>query len=363
MNPNNLAPEVRSQIILQLLKEFENIIFTYKLELSTPTFTLSESSTSLGSWQPNIRLITISTYLITNHPWKTVTEVLKHEIAHQIADEIYGGHIGHDQTFMKACEKIAVESWARSASVELNPTAPNLTAIAAGEKDENPFTRKLGKLLNLAKSANENEATLALTKAKELREKYNLQDLKPISETDIYVHTIRTGRKRLNQTYTYLVKIITSHFGVKAIFSCEYNYQHDQEFKSIEIIGTAKDIVIADYIFSFLRRSVDNLWTQYKLSLKTSSIRHQNSYKLGVLVGFEKKLNDNKKTNQKRSLVKHDNLQKITTYLQKRYPKTVTSKSQLSSTDQSSFTAGTIAGKRVEISSALSTGKSLNYLA
>ena len=68
----------------------------------------------------------------------------------------------------------------------------------------------------------------------------------------------------MDNSYTFLVKILTSFFGVKAIFTEEFNAADQKEYKTIEMIGYSKDLIIAEYVYNFLLRQVELLWLDHK---------------------------------------------------------------------------------------------------
>ena len=64
--------------------------------------------------------------LIEQHPWDIVVEVLKHEMAHQLADELLGGcESAHGVIFRDACRMLGVANWAAGAACDLPQEIPN----------------------------------------------------------------------------------------------------------------------------------------------------------------------------------------------------------------------------------------------
>jgi len=121
MNHTFIDQSLREKIWLRrLVEEYDQIVRKYQIKGMKPAnLRLSDGSTTLGTWSPSLRLITLSKKLLLNAPWETVIQIFKHEIAHQIADEILGGDVGHGQVFASACQKIWVEPWARNPKVEI----------------------------------------------------------------------------------------------------------------------------------------------------------------------------------------------------------------------------------------------------
>lgn len=374
-----LNSDQRSMILHQLLREYENILYQYKIKVRTPSLKLNDSKQTMGSWDRTLHQISISSHLIRSATWKQVVEVLKHEIAHQISDELLGGHSGHDDTFSRACEMIFVEHWARSATVEINFHQPTLETLVSNSS-ENGMERRLKKLLSLAESSNEHEASLALKKATEIKKKYDLVINRKYTSSDIHCHILRTKKKRLDSAYTYLAKILTTHFGVKAIFSSEFDITKESELKTIELIGAPKDLLVADYVYHYLLNTLDSLWNHHKKNehKKGSKALARGSYRLGVLVGFLDTLNNSAKSNDSKAnrvsawfrrkpeneneketqdlnkpILIHNTLV-LDDYFNSKYPRVSSTKSRTSGGDSQSYSAGKNAGRKIRISDAVS---------
>jgi len=91
----------------QLQDDFGQICFQYSLHLVHPVIEIIETTETLGRWQRHIRTIGISRHVVVNHGWDMTINVLKHEMAHQICDELFGGHeMPHDSRFRQACDML-----------------------------------------------------------------------------------------------------------------------------------------------------------------------------------------------------------------------------------------------------------------
>jgi len=60
----------------------------YGRRLRRPLFALTDGRSRWGSWSADRREICLSRHLVFNHAWDAVREVLFHEMAHQLADEV-----------------------------------------------------------------------------------------------------------------------------------------------------------------------------------------------------------------------------------------------------------------------------------
>jgi len=104
--------EYRRKWLYQLQSEFKQICSWYRIALAVPSFRISESPATLGSWHPESRTISISSTLINEYSWDAVINVLKHEMAHQYVHEYMGRgmELPHGQAFADACNKLGVLS-------------------------------------------------------------------------------------------------------------------------------------------------------------------------------------------------------------------------------------------------------------
>ncbi len=104
----------------QLLIEYEDICWSYGIELTPPIFEISETTKEVGSWHPSTRILRLSHHLIVESPWLVTLQVLKHEMAHQLCSELFcSGEKGHGKDFQKGCELLGVEPQFRRAQSSL----------------------------------------------------------------------------------------------------------------------------------------------------------------------------------------------------------------------------------------------------
>src|SRR5207244_12411806 len=118
--------------------------------------------TRCGTETPETRSITLAHRLIEQHPWDIVVEVLKHEMAHQLADERLGGYeSAHGVIFRDACRLLGVANWASSAACDLPAEMPNWRQRVLTSEEVRLLNRAVN-LRALADSTNEHEAALAV---------------------------------------------------------------------------------------------------------------------------------------------------------------------------------------------------------
>lgn len=271
----------------QLLNEFQDMTWRYNITLQAPAIEISSSKKRLGSWHSDSRTIKISSYLILHHSWAITLNVLKHEIAHQICSEIFNSYeVAHGATFQKACSLLGLPHEYRSAAGDLLETFNHLETETKEITEGRRFLSRVEKLLALAQSANENEASLAMRKANELIEKYNLEIWGNNTTCRYRCIIINRKKKRIEGWQRKICLILRDFFFVKTIHSSLYDPLIDQTHKTIELLGTEENVTVAEYCYSFLENQLTILWNTNRHKFNNSARTEKNSYYHGVLAGF-----------------------------------------------------------------------------
>lgn len=373
MNFESLLSEMFSKVIFQLYKEYDYICYLYKIKLTKPMITIEDLSSEWGSWNPTFKTIRLSRKLITDYPWHVVIQVLKHEMAHQIVTQQYQSDSGHDQLFQQACETIAVLPKFRKAKLNLDDLAakedfPNLNS------EDQVMLRKVEKLLNLAQSANEHEAYLAMQKVQEIYQKYNIENIQKKNNEHYESLFINFNKKVLPSTYQFIFALIQNHFFVNIIYGEMYDYLNQESYKSVEIIGKKSNIKMAEYVFYFLKDKIEKLWIEYQKNGNISA-KYKLSFQKGVIEGFHSKLDKQiKKTEQniKKNvdseevnlpmLLKEEQTY-LNNYTKKLYPKLSTKSSSSGSVYSDFYSDGKTAGKKIILNKPIAEEKSgVSYL-
>jgi hypothetical protein len=272
----------------RLYQDYAHLCFMYRLKLRTPLIKVEPSASRWGLWDPVTRTITLSIRLIETYAWDVVLEVLKHEMAHQITDEIEAANDGHGPHFQAACRRLGMAEWAIRAETHFSDL--DLLALR-GEPDE-PKLRLLSrieKLLALATSSNEHEALLAMKKVQELYEKYQLDRLESAKRSDLVYRTISLKRKRIERYHYLIGSLLGDHFFVRVIYCSVFDPHDLADYKAFELMGTEESVQMAEYVYHFLKNQAHALWESYRRANRKSS-RSKNSFVIGVLSGFREKL-------------------------------------------------------------------------
>lgn len=291
---NNL----KKRWIIQLAHEFDSICYQYRIALNKPVFLIEDLKTTWGNWDGVRKSITISADLVLHYPWHVVLNVLKHEMAHMIVHQEFGLWDEHGPAFLKACQMLGLEKQYCAASLKIEHELQYGTQ-GLNDSEEGTLFRKVEKLLNLASSANEHEALLAMEKVQEIYEKYNLKKIKEGTRDDCHSFVIHFKKKRLPLTHSLAAGILQEHFFVHVIFSDIYDPLDDCSYKSLEIMGRHQNVLMAEYVFHFLLQNINSLWSAYQKQ-KSISVRYKLSYQHGLLEGFLNQLNESKKSRMHR---------------------------------------------------------------
>ncbi len=339
----------------QLYVEYDAICFRYKLRLEKPLLRILDLSSRWGHWDPLTRTIALATRLITEHSWMTVLEVFKHEIAHQYVEEFWGHSEQHGPYFLRACEQLGVEKWAQRSEIH---TCPQLDTSGQGSIDPNDeaLLRRVERLLALSQSANEHEALAAMNKVAELHEKYQIARLKVAEQEDFMTLVIDHKLARLPSFHANLASILMNSFPVHVIFSSLYDPQKDCTYKVLEILGSAQNVKLADYVYWFLFHQLRLLWQVYQSTHPVKGIAARNSYYLGILNGFSEQLAKSRKSRlQDRDLPPEERTlivlgeERLDRYLSFRHPRLHTTRSTQRSRYANIYHDGIAKGKQLKI--------------
>lgn len=269
----------------QLLAEHQQISLLHGLRLSAPVFEISDDMNLAGAWTGGFAGLKMAGWLIRNHGWDVVLEVLRHEMAHQYVHEVMGrGHEkSHGAAFQEACQRLGVHPLFCRAGGSL----PHLLQGERGRGRVLPA--KVEKLLALAQSSNEHEAALAMEKANGLLRRYNISRIeeKVISRYDYLI--INEGKKRISAVQRGIAALLKDFFYVKVIVCRQFDAASGQTFRVLELIGAEENLAVAEHVYSFLRQRLTVLWQTYRCR-RAAPARQRRSYQLGVLSGVRKRL-------------------------------------------------------------------------
>jgi hypothetical protein len=225
-----------------------------------------------------------------------VINVLKHEMAHQICSEIFRiPNAGHGEIYNRACDMMGLDPRFRTSSGDLPEGVRDRGTPDEVTLESRRFVEKVRKLLALAQSDNEHEANLAMEKAGELMDKYNLRQIARDNREGYGNIIINRGKKRLERYQRKIATILRDFFYVYVVFSRQYDPELDTEHRVIDVMGRTENVEVAEFVYYFLENKIMSLWNENRKKLNGRGLRARNSYFSGLLQGFYDKL---KKQNQ-----------------------------------------------------------------
>lgn len=282
-----------------LCREYDRINHYYRLRLQRPVIVVREMGGKHGLWESVTRTLVINSSTIAKYPWNEVVDVLKHEMAHQwVTDFGTGEERAHGPAFVLACKRMGLADWAIRARGDLPGEIPDWRQSALSPEEQRLLDRA-GKLLALAGSQNEHEAALAVERVREMYAKYNLDQIQARQQAQLVSWIYTTGKKRIERWESVLFSVLDEHFFVRAVHFKQFDASVGEEFCCVEVMGKRENVLMAEYVHSFLVRTCFSLWERHlqgepdlRGGQRTSA---RNTYLIGALHGFRAQLGENRK--------------------------------------------------------------------
>jgi len=246
--------------------------------LKRPVFSILEGDTRLGTWNADSRTLSISAELLLKGSEHEIEETLKHEIAHQFADEVleanrHPGELPHGSGFRYACDLLGISHSARLVTKE----------------QASPILSKIRKLLALAESPNVHEAEAAMARARTLMDRYEL-DL-GLRDHDFCYNWIGEPIGQRSAIRRSVASLLVTFFGVELVWIPSQLIHSDKKVWIMEICGTRTNLEIAGYVFDYMMNELQFLWLSHQRRhplLKGKSPKRD--FQLGVMRGLREKL-------------------------------------------------------------------------
>jgi predicted SprT family Zn-dependent metalloprotease len=296
-------------LVRELLRSYRHLNDVhFKSALSVPQLTLSDASSLLGRYLPESHTIEISRALVNAHPWSTVLEVLKHEMAHQFVHEVLReAEAPHGAAFRAVCERLGID--ARAKGLPRTEESP----------EERRLLERVHKLLALAQSDNQHEAEAAAAAAQRLMLKHNLELPGAREEAQYSFRQVGRVTGRVTEWERRLGNILRDHFFVEVIWVPAYVPEEGRRGSAMEAIGSPENLELAAYVYDFLARTAERLWEAHKKARGIRKNADRLTYYAGVMSGFAQKLSEQARAHKAEGLVwvPHPELH---VYTRKRHP-------------------------------------------
>ncbi|HTJ83227.1 MAG TPA: DUF2786 domain-containing protein [Polyangiaceae bacterium] len=315
----SLEAELEAALVREIRREYHRLNDSYfKGRLVLPTLLLSDAETRLGRFDSASRTLEIARKLALREPWGILTEVLKHEMAHQFVFEVLKieGESAHGPAFRELCAKMGIDAKASGMPAEAAPRTV----------EEERVLERIAKLLALAESPSQHEAEAAMNAAQRLMLKYNLEaaTVRRTDHTASYAwRTLGKPSGRVQEAERMLAAILGAHFFVEVIWVPVYRPYEGKRGSVLEISGTPANLEMATYVHSFLSHAADRLWLEHKRAHSVRSDRDRRTFLSGVMSGFLAKLEVEKKAQAKSGLVWTGDAD-LHRYYRKRHPHVTT---------------------------------------
>jgi predicted SprT family Zn-dependent metalloprotease len=321
-----------------------------------PLFAIKDLKTRWGSWSPEKREISLSRQLVLNYPWDSIRDVLLHEMAHQIAQQLLGAsaQTPHGPAFKQACKMLCIQP---TASANYQPLQDRIFHHAPSRYDKRMLRVK--KLLALAESKNRFEAEAAMTKAHELIARHNIE--LNFDETQRQFISIFIGSPALRHRREdyHLANLLQDYYFVSGIWVSAYVIEKGKMGRVLEISGTVQNLKIAEYVHDFIVQFIDAQWRKYNQAKKLNRYR-QTDFAVGIIEGFRDKLELNvNRDNRQRdifALIQRGDPQ-LEKYFKFKYPHTTSLKKIAAQQDAGVMRDGKKVGNQLVIAKGINERK------
>jgi hypothetical protein len=284
--------------------------------LRRPQFSLSDATHRLGVWDPAHEEIRLSRRFVLERGWDEVRELLRHEMAHQLAEQaLDGGHeTSHGQAFREACRLLGAHP---GASGEFVPLGARLDG-----NDDPARARVLGRvhrLLALASSANRHEAELALLRAREYARRHHVDEQQG-GEGFLSAFAGAPALRHTREEYQ-LAALVTRAWEAYGIWVPAWVVKRERMGTVLELSGTPSQVKLAGYVHEFVRRHIATEWERYNRGRRLGA-RRRTDFGCGVIEGFRGTLERGAKgPSAGAALVRTSQTPEFASYLGLRYPR------------------------------------------
>lgn len=315
----------------------------YRKAMHLPGFEVRPMTGRWGAWYGDRKLLVLSSHLAQTASWPCIREVLRHEMAHQLADEAFhAADTAHGHQFREACRLL-------NADPRASGSVPSIYQwINEHDSATNPRIDKIRKLLALASSPHPHEAEAAMLKAHELMTRYNIDPARP-NYAGYVSMCIGIPAFRHSQADDALAAILRDFYFVETIYVSITVPATAKKGKILEISGTIENVRMASYIADFLNLSIMEQAVAKKISRKTTL----KDYALGFLRGVSDKLAAQREAMAAASpgiaaLIRQNDAG-LHAYFRMRYPRLRTRYHGGRNTDEAAYNAGMRDGRKLVI--------------
>lgn len=255
----------------------------YGLAMRRPLFALKDLSTRWGYWSRDKQEICIRRELAYNHAWSDVRDVLLHEMAHQMTDEVFEAlsEPPHGPVFHEACALLGA---CPNASGTFPTLQDRLTRAAEVSGDRR--TNRIRKLLALAGSTNRHEAEAAMLKAHELIARHTAAAVQARLPREYMSVFVGKPALRHSRFHYHLAALLRDFYFVLPVWVPAYVLEKGRMGRVLEISGTAKNVQTAERVYRLIKQVSRNEWKR----LKGQAGARGADFGVGIVLGFRARL-------------------------------------------------------------------------
>jgi hypothetical protein len=344
----DLSVDLERAALTAVRSTYEDLNGTFfRWRLVAPAFELVDSESRLGRWVGGVRCIELSRQLLLEHGWGVLVEVLKHEMAHQFVSEVLGilDEPSHGPAFRAVCEERGFDA-----------RATGVPSVSGTDDERGRVLDRIAKLLALAESPNEHEAQAAMSAARRLMLKYNLDAVaKGVRQNYTYRH-LGEPSGRVDSSSRMLAALLAQHFFVEVIWVPVWRPLVAKRGSVLEVCGSLENVELAEYVHAFLIHTAERLWREHKRQLKIRSDGGRQSFLTGVMSGFRDKLDRERKRTDQEALVWQGDAV-LAGYFRSRHPRIRHTRFQ-SRAGSAAYAQGRIAGQNIVLHRGVRQGSS-----
>jgi len=317
--------ELERRILHGLSLEWELALWRleprYRSKLRKPLFGLNDRGRRMGGWHAERREISLERHFAVTCSWAALRAVLHHEMAHQMADELFDGRreSPHGPSFRRACRCLRIDS---SASGQYQPVGKAHPGAQTDPEDR--ILIRIQKLMALAQSQNAHEAEAAMLKAHRLIARYHIDLIQLEEKRGFVTRLISSPAVRHSREKYTLAGLLQDYYFVQGIWVSAYVLDRGRVGRALEISGMTKDVELAAYVFDFVLGYIERRWRAYRRETPGRGVRKVD-FAEGVVAGFRETLERQKRhladTEPAYALVLKEDAE-LTAYMKHVYPST-----------------------------------------
>jgi len=206
--------------------------------------------------------------------------IIRHELAHYLTFITFQNTVlPHGVEFKAQCQRLGWNEDVYKATTCLDDG--QISPVS----QESSVLRKVQKLMALSTSSNHHEAELAMIKSQQLLLKHNIDANSIVDEDEETVFLKRILKQKKESAKMRAIATILETFFVSSVYSRAGGFIY------LEIVGSASNIEIAEYVACFLHEELDKQWDNAQRQYANlKGMVAKNSFFLGIATGYCNKI-------------------------------------------------------------------------